>query len=117
MVKLVKIKFYKNGYETFGHTSGVVCSQISAMQFISEGLFLKLDKKAKCFDGKSGTGYTALMIKDIKLLNLFKVYKRDFKEWADSEFKNNKYKIIFLDENLKWEKVLKEMKKRNLSFD
>lgn len=114
---MITIKFYNNGYETFGHSDINVCAQISAMQYIIEGLILKLDSEARCFDGDDGSGYTALFIEKGMFIPLFEEYKISFTLWCEKQFKAEKYEISETGKNLKWDNVLKEMEKRGLEFD
>ena len=113
---MITIKFYWNGYETFGHSDINVCAQISAMQYIIEGLILKLDSEARCFDGDD-SGYTALFIEKGMFIPLFEEYKISFTLWCEKQFKAEKYEISETGKNLKWDNVLKEMEKRGLEFD
>jgi hypothetical protein len=114
---MITIKFYNNGYETFGHSDINVCAQISAMQYIIEGLIFKLDSEARCFDGDDGSGYTALLIDKGMLKPFFEQYKISFTLWCEEQFKAEEYEISETGKNLKWDNVLKEMEKRGLEFD
>jgi len=104
---MIKIEFYKNGYITTGHSDGLTCAQISAMQYVIEGAILAVDKKAKCKDGGSGTGYTALIGENETAIKLLNNYKKDIKKWLQSEVNANKYKIIDKNEKIIWEDILK----------
>jgi hypothetical protein len=104
---MIKIKFYKNGYITTGHSDNLTCAQISAMQYVIEGAILAIDKKAKCKDGGSGTGYTALLAENEAAIKLLNNYKKDIEKWLKSEVDENKYKIINKNKKIKWENILK----------
>ena len=114
---MITIKFYWNGYETFGHSDINVCAQISAMHYVINGIFLELDTDAGCFDGEDGTGYTALHLENKLFFGLFEVCKENLKKWVENEFDKENYKIIEIDDRLEWSEVLEEMDKRGLEFD
>lgn len=44
---MIKIKFYRNGYEVIGHSDPYTCSEVSFWDWIASGMIIGLDKNAR----------------------------------------------------------------------
>ena len=113
---MLKIKFYNNGYEFFGHINPVKCGEASGMAFMMNGFILDIDNSAKCFAGDN-KGYTGLYFdsENMQAHYLYEIFKEDFVRWAEDCWEDNEYQINYIGKNIAVEQIEKEAESRKLN--